>query len=158
MSVKKKASPESIIRDIKRKTRRKFTSEEKIRIVLEGLRGEQSIADLCRREGLHPTLYYKWSKAFLEAGKRQLPLFSACECSLASPSIPRCSLGRLSSRWPLTRPASGKPWRRKEAEVGGMPQATIFHTEGVVGFVGTSLTFSDPPRPFRHRLEHAVHR
>jgi transposase len=72
MSVKRKASPESIIRDIKRKTRRKFTSEEKIRIILEGLRGEQSIADLCRKEGLHPTLYYKWSKAFLEAGKRQL--------------------------------------------------------------------------------------
>ena len=72
MSVKTKASPESIVRDIKRKTRRKFTAEEKIRVVLEGLRGEQSIADLCRKEGVHPTLYYKWSKAFLEAGKRQL--------------------------------------------------------------------------------------
>jgi len=72
MSIEKKTSPESIVRDIKRKTRRKFTSEEKIRIVLEGLRGEESIADLCRREGIHPTMYYKWSKAFLEAGKRQL--------------------------------------------------------------------------------------
>jgi len=72
MSVKTKTSPESIVRDIKRKTRRKFTVEEKIRIVLEGLRGEQSITDLCRKEGVHPTLYYKWSKAFLEAGKRQL--------------------------------------------------------------------------------------
>ena len=72
MSVKTKTSPESIIRDIKRKTRRKFTVEEKIRIVLEGLRGEESITDLCRREGIHPTQYYKWSKAFLEAGKRQL--------------------------------------------------------------------------------------
>jgi len=58
MSLKTKTSPESI--------------EEKIRIVLEGLRGEQSITDLCRKEGVHPTLYYKWSKAFLEAGKRQL--------------------------------------------------------------------------------------
>lgn len=72
MIVKKKTSPESIVRDIKRKTRRKLTAEEKIRIILEGLGGEQSITDLCRREDIHPTLYYKWSKAFLEAGKRQL--------------------------------------------------------------------------------------
>jgi len=72
MSSRKSIPPESIIRDIKRKSRRKFTSEEKIRIVLEGLRGEESITDLCRREGIHPTMYYKWSKAFLEAGKRQL--------------------------------------------------------------------------------------
>jgi len=72
MSVKTKASPESIVRDIKRKTRRKFTAEEKIRIVLDGLRGEESITDLCRKEGIHPTMYYKWSKFFLEAGKRQL--------------------------------------------------------------------------------------
>jgi len=69
---KSKTSPESIVREIKRKTRRKFTAEEKIRIVLEGLRGEESITDLCRREGIHPTMYYKWSKSFLESGKRQL--------------------------------------------------------------------------------------
>ena len=69
---KSKTSPESIVREIKRKTRRKFTAEEKIRIVLEGLRGEESIADLCRKEGIHPTMYYKWSKSFLESGKRQL--------------------------------------------------------------------------------------
>lgn len=69
---KSKASPESIVREIKRKTRRKFTAEEKIRIVLEGLRGEESISDLCRKEGIHPTMYYKWSKSFLESGKRQL--------------------------------------------------------------------------------------
>jgi transposase len=72
MSTKKKQEPESIIREIKRKTRRKFTSEEKIRIVLEGLQGESSIADVCRKEGIHPTLYYKWSKTFLEAGKKRL--------------------------------------------------------------------------------------
>jgi len=72
MSTKKKPSPESIVREIKRKTRRKFTAEEKIRIVLNGLRGEESITDLCRKEGIHPTNYYKWSKSFLEAGKRQL--------------------------------------------------------------------------------------
>jgi len=69
---KSKTSPESIVRKIKRKSRRKFTAEEKIRIVLEGLRGEESITDLCRKEGIHPTMYYKWSKSFLESGKRQL--------------------------------------------------------------------------------------
>jgi transposase len=69
---KSKTLSESIVREIKRKTRRKFTAEEKIRIVLEGLRGEESIADLCRKEGIHPTMYYKWSKSFLESGKRQL--------------------------------------------------------------------------------------
>ena len=69
---KSKTSPESIVREIKRKSRRKFTAEEKIRIVLEGLRGEESISDLCRKEGIHPTNYYKWSKSFLESGKRQL--------------------------------------------------------------------------------------
>jgi transposase len=72
MTEKKVASPESIVREIKRQTRRKFTAEEKIRIVLDGLRGEAGITDLCRKEGIHPTMYYKWSKAFLEAGKRQL--------------------------------------------------------------------------------------
>ncbi len=62
MSTKKKSSPDSIVREIKRKTRRKYSAEEKIRIVLEGLRGKQSITDLCRREGIHPGIYYKWSK------------------------------------------------------------------------------------------------
>ncbi len=65
-------NPESVVREIKRKTRRKFSAEEKIRIILEGLKGEESIATICRKEGIAPTLYYKWSKAFLEAGKRRL--------------------------------------------------------------------------------------
>jgi transposase len=72
MTGKQGSSAESIVREIKRQTRRKFTAEEKIRIVLEGLRGEAGITDLCRKEGIHPTMCYKWSKAFLEAGKRQL--------------------------------------------------------------------------------------
>ena len=67
-----KDSAESVVRQIRRKTRRKYSAEEKIRIVLEGLRGEDSIAELCRREGINPNLYYKWSKEFLEAGKRRL--------------------------------------------------------------------------------------
>ncbi len=65
-------NPESVVREIRRKTRRKFSAEEKIRIVLEGLKGEESIAEICRREGISPNLYYKWSKEFLEAGKRRL--------------------------------------------------------------------------------------
>ena len=67
-----KSKSEKIVRDIKRHTRRKYTSEEKIRIVLEGLRGETSIAELCRREGINPNVYYRWSKDFLEAGKKRL--------------------------------------------------------------------------------------
>jgi len=65
-------SPESVVKQIKRKTRKKYSAEEKIRIVLEGLRGEESIAAICRRESMSPNLYYRWSKDFLEAGKRRL--------------------------------------------------------------------------------------
>ena len=72
MEPKISKSPESVVREIKRKTRRKFNSEEKIRVILEGLKGEDSIAAICRREGIAPSLYYKWSKAFLQAGKRRL--------------------------------------------------------------------------------------
>jgi transposase len=68
----KKGSAEKTVSDIRRRTRRKFTSEEKIRIVIEGLRGESSVAELCRREGIAPNLYYRWSKDFLEAGKKRL--------------------------------------------------------------------------------------
>jgi transposase len=67
-----KGSAEKAVRDIRRKNRRKFSAEEKIRIVLEGLRGEVSIASLCRREGIAANLYYRWSKEFLEAGKKRL--------------------------------------------------------------------------------------
>jgi transposase len=63
---------ENTVRDIKRKTRRHFSAEDKIRIVLQGLRGEESIAEICRREGLHQNLYYRWSKDSLEAGKTRL--------------------------------------------------------------------------------------
>ena len=72
MSAEQNRSPESVVREIKRKTRRKFTPSDKIRIVLEGLKGEESIAELCRREGISPNLYYRWSKDFLEAGKKRL--------------------------------------------------------------------------------------
>src|SRR5262249_40147954 len=68
----KGASAEQVVREIQRRTRRRFSAEEKVRIVLEGLRGEESVAELCRREGLAPNLYYRWSKEFLEAGKKRL--------------------------------------------------------------------------------------
>jgi transposase len=61
-----------VIKQIRKATRRRFGAEEKIRIVLEGLRGEIPISDLCRREGTYASVYYKWSKIFLEAGKNGL--------------------------------------------------------------------------------------
>src|SRR5210317_964720 len=66
------SNTEKTVKDIRRKTRRKHSTEEKIRIVLEGLRGEMSIKELCRREGIASNLYYRWSKDFLEAGKKRL--------------------------------------------------------------------------------------
>ncbi len=72
---------EKTIRDIRRATRRLYSAEEKIRIVLDGLRGEDSIAELCRREGINQNLYYRWSKEFLEAGKKRLAGDTAREAS-----------------------------------------------------------------------------
>jgi len=66
------SNTEKTVKDIRRKTRRKFSTEEKIRIVLDGLRDESSIAELCRKEGINPNRYYRWSKDFLEAGKKRL--------------------------------------------------------------------------------------
>ena len=66
------SNTEKHVKDIRRNTRRKFSSEEKIRIVLDGLRREYSVAELCRREGINANLYYRWSKEFLEAGKKRL--------------------------------------------------------------------------------------
>lgn len=67
-----KKPAEQVVKDIRRKTRRHFSAEDKIRIVLDGLRGDDSIAELCRREGIAQSLYYTWSKDFMEAGKRRL--------------------------------------------------------------------------------------
>ena len=68
----KKESVEKTVRNIRRQTRKKYSAEDKIRIVLEGLRGENTVAELCRREGINTNLYYRWSKEFLEAGKQRL--------------------------------------------------------------------------------------
>jgi len=67
-----KQPAEDVTRDIRRATRRHFSAEEKIRIVLDGLRGEESISEICRREGIASSMYYGWSKEFLEAGKKRL--------------------------------------------------------------------------------------
>ena len=80
--MRQKSSPpetpsERLVRDIRRATRKQYSAEEKIRIVLDGLRGEVSIAELCRREGIAESLYYSWSKEFLEAGKRRLAGYTA---------------------------------------------------------------------------------
>ena len=72
MPVKKKQSSEAAVREIRRRSRRRISAEEKIRVVLDGLRGEMSVAELCRREGIASNLYYRWSKDFLEAGKKRL--------------------------------------------------------------------------------------
>ena len=67
-----KAPADAVVKDIRRATRTHYSAEDKIRIVLEGLRGEESIAELCRREGITSSMYYGWSKEFLEAGKKRL--------------------------------------------------------------------------------------
>jgi transposase len=69
---KRKSSAESKVRNIRRKTRKKYSAEDKIRIVIEGLQGELSVAELCRKESIAQSMYYKWSKEFLEAGKQRL--------------------------------------------------------------------------------------
>jgi len=68
----KKKSANALISDLKRKTRKKYSSEEKIQIIIEGIRGETTVAELCRKESISQALYYKWSKDFMEAGKRRL--------------------------------------------------------------------------------------
>ena len=85
-----KPTVEARVREIRRQTRRRYSAEEKIRIVLEGLKGEESVAELCRKEGISPNLYYNWSKEFLEVGKRRLLGDTKREASSAARSW-RCS-------------------------------------------------------------------
>jgi len=72
MAEETKPTVEETVRDIRRQTRKKYAAKEKVRIVLEGLRGEEKISAICRREGIHQNMYYQWSKEFLEAGKQRL--------------------------------------------------------------------------------------
>ena len=93
-----KYDSEKVVKAIRRRTRRKYSAEEKIRIVLEGLRGEESIAELCRREGLHQNVYYRWSKEFLEAGKKRLLGDTQREASSSEVSGLRKENARLKER------------------------------------------------------------
>ena len=94
-SKSKKDPVEKTVRDIRRKTRRHRSSEEKIRVVLSGLRGEESIAELCRREGIAESLYYSWSKDFLEAGKKRLAGDTARIATIST-----CCASIRRSSWP----------------------------------------------------------
>ena len=89
------SSAEEHVREIRRATRKQYSSEEKIRIVLDGLRGEDSIAELCRREGIAQSLYYSWSKEFLEAGKKRLAGDTAREASSGEVKDLRCEAQAL---------------------------------------------------------------
>src|ERR1700730_8356369 len=100
-----KDTAEKVVKDIRRATRKQYSAEEKIRIVLEGLRGEDSIAELCRREGIAQNLYYRWSKDFLEAGKKRLA--GDCPSSDAG-STGRCNTGVKSLCWGFE--SQGLPW------------------------------------------------
>src|SRR6202048_2837068 len=94
---------EKVVQDIRRATRKHYSAEEKIRIVLEGLRGEDSIAELCRREGIAQNLYYRWSKDFLEAGKKRLAgdIARAATSDDASSSAPPWRQPMSRRRWTL---------------------------------------------------------
>src|SRR5215203_456549 len=100
-------SSERIVKEIRRATRKQYSAEEKIRIVLDGLRGEHSIAELCRREGIAESLYYTWSKEFLEAGKRRL----------AGDTAP-LGFGRSASLYKGRHRLAGKPDERSEVGAG----------------------------------------
>ena len=104
-------SAERVVRDIQRKTRRRFSAEEKIRIILEGLRGEESIASLCRREGLNPNLYYRWSKEFLEAGKKRLLGDTTREATSTEVADVRKEVAELKQLEP--HPPAGAPARSR---------------------------------------------
>ena len=98
-------SAEKTVRDIRRATRRHHSAEDKIRIVLEGLRGEDSIAELCREEGINQNLYYRWSKELLEAGKKRL----------AGDTAPEIDVLRLVQPIPGGRDRSSSGWQAETA-------------------------------------------
>ena len=116
-SVKEPA--EKVVQNIRRATRKRYSAEEKIRIVLEGLRGEDSIAELCRREGISQNLYYRWSKEFLEAGKKRLAGDTAREATLwrgdvTAPGVRGAEGGgcRADAREPASEKKHDRGWGR----------------------------------------------
>ena len=109
-------SAEETVRDIRRATRRHFSAEEKIRIALDGLRGEDSISELCRKEGIAQNLYYRWSKEFLEAGKKRLAGDTAREAS--SDEVKTL---RADARWPRSLSRTGCSKKRDRGWGGPLP-------------------------------------
>src|ERR1700712_1956007 len=97
-----KAPAEQVLKDIRRQTRRQYSAEEKIRIVLEGLRGEENISELCRREGIAASMYYGWSKEFLEAGKRRLAGDTARAATSGELTDLRREATALKESWPTS--------------------------------------------------------
>jgi transposase-like protein len=112
--VNPKAAGEKAVKDIRRATRKRHSAEEKIAIVLAGLRGEDSIAELCRREGIAQSLYYSWSKEFLEAGKKRL----------GATWRGRRRAGRSRTCGPR-RPRSRRPWRTSPSRKIRVPALSI---------------------------------
>ena len=123
------ATAEQHVREIRRATRRRYSAEEKIRIVLSGLRGEHSIAELCRREGIAEGLYYAWSKEFLEAGKKRLAGDTERQASSGEVSRPAPRDERPEAQSPilLTRIVCSKKhargWGRPQHEILGFGKA-----------------------------------
>ena len=120
---------ERTVRDIRRKTRKQYSAEEKIRIVVSGLRGEDSIAELCRREGIAESLYYSWSKEFLEAGKKRLSGDTAHQVSSGEVKELRHEMRDLKEASQPSRESAvgrvvGVGWpRRQPVDVGRLPTA-----------------------------------
>src|SRR5215472_11520798 len=95
MGSKIEGQSDKAVRDIRRATRRHFAAEDKVRIVIAGLRGEESVAELCRKEGINQNLYYRWSKEFLEAGKKRLAGDTAREATSDEVKDLRAESGQL---------------------------------------------------------------
>src|SRR5580700_2241469 len=114
-----KEPAEQLVKEIRRATRRQFSAEEKIRIVLSGLRGEDSIAELCRHEGIVQNLYYRWSKEFLEAGKKRLAGDTA-----------RAALGTTAHEIPRRRENGDHPAGRAVPAAGAPHPGETRHTAG----------------------------
>jgi transposase len=117
-----------VVRDIRRKTRRRFSAEEIIRIVLEGLRGEESIAARCRRKGLNPNLYYRWSQEFLEASKKRLLGDTTREGTSSEVGMSRSRSGWNNGNLGLIELASRGSERRDTRPA----EAQIFMTRGQI--------------------------
>src|SRR5215211_4925559 len=172
-----KEPAEQVVSDIRRATRRQFSAEEKIRIVLQGLRGEDSIAELCRREGISQNLYYRWSKEFLEAGKKRLAGDTAREATsdevrtlrreagalkevvadltLENRLLKKTRTAKLTGR-PAVREPQGKRWDRVESGCAEFARGGLFPGAGASsssapGSRSPGLVPSEPARGSRSR-------